>query len=296
MVLWLTTTGWLVVAKVLPPWLVGDPPNYQKIVEAQNPLPPVGWTVMLDDKPVGWSLTDTKLQPTGLTEIHGRVHFDSMPLEEMMPGWLRTFSRLVSKPVQKLKMDARSELFIDAFGRLYRFHSSMKLDPLNETVSMHGMVEGRRLEVRVRTSAVSFTREVPLPSNALLADALSPQTQLPGLHIGQKWTVPEFSPLLPSQNLLEIVHAKVEGMEPIIWNGAVENAWVVVYRADAGNVTEQAPKGKLWVRRDGAVLRQQASLFDMTLTFVRLPEDEAAKLVARAGRHWWNLKSELRLP
>jgi hypothetical protein len=292
----LTTTGWLVVKKVLPPLLVGDPPNYLKIAEAQNPLPPVGWTVMLGDKPVGWSLTDTKLQPTGLTEIYGRVHFDAMPLDEVMPGWCRTFSHWLNKPVQTLKMDAGSELFIDAFGRLDRFHSSMRLDPLNETVSITGNVEGRQLEVMVRTNAISFTREIPLPPNALLSDALSPQTQLPGLHVDQTWTVPEFSPLRPTTNLLEIIRATVEGMEPIVWNGRMENVWVVVYRVDAGNVAEQTPKGKLWVRRDGAVLQQQVSLFDRTFTFVRLPDNKAAKLVARAGRHWWNLESGLHLP
>jgi hypothetical protein len=292
----LTTTGWLVTEKVLPSLLVGDPPNYLRIAESQNPLPPVGWTVLLDDRPVGWSLTDTKLQPSGLTEIHGRVHFDAIPIEKTMPGWLRVLSPLVGKPIQGLRIDAVSELFIDAFGRLYCFNSSMRLDRLNETVSMHGTVEGHQLEVMVRTSAMSFTRKVSLPSDALLADALSPQTRLPGLHVNQEWTVPEFNPLMPSSNPMEIVHASVKGTEPIIWNGTLENAWVVEYRADAGNVAERTPRGKLWVRRDGAVLRQQTSLLDMTLTFVRMSDDEAANMETSAGKQWWILESEQRRP
>ena len=34
--LWLSATGWLVVEKVLPPMLVGQPPNYRSVVEAHE--------------------------------------------------------------------------------------------------------------------------------------------------------------------------------------------------------------------------------------------------------------------
>ena len=80
-VLWLATMSWLVTEKVLPPLLVGEPPSYRQIIEAQNRDPPVGWQVLWKGQPLGWALTDTKLQPNGLTtEIHGRVHFDALPL------------------------------------------------------------------------------------------------------------------------------------------------------------------------------------------------------------------------
>jgi len=35
-VLWLATMSWLVKEKVLPPLLIGEPPSYSEIIEAQN--------------------------------------------------------------------------------------------------------------------------------------------------------------------------------------------------------------------------------------------------------------------
>ena len=54
----------------------------------------------------------------------------------------------------------------------------------------------------------------------------------------------------------------------------------MVYHADAGLGfgSDRAPRGRLWVRPDGTVLRQQSMLLGCTLTFVRLSGDEAAAL------------------
>lgn len=294
--LWLGTMTWLVKEKVLPSLLVGEPPSYSKIIEAQRQTPPVGWRVSFNNRPIGWALTDTKLQSSGLTEIHGRVHFDTLPLQEMMPGWLRSLSRLIEHPADKLQMDARSVLTIDALGHLVRFNSKVRVDPLNEVICVRGTVEGRKLELLVRTGPASFSSEAMLPSDALLSDALSPQTQLPGLRIGQKWTVPVYSPLWPAKYPLEIIHATVEDMEPVFWNGAMEDAWLVVYRNDpsSGTAEGQAPRGKLWVHRNGTVLRQQVLLFDSTITFVRMPDDEAVELAESAGEEWWSTENEQR--
>ena len=124
---------------------------------------------------------------------------------------------------------------IDSFGRLLRFDSAVQLEPLNEVISMQGTVEGGQLELLVRAGNQSFSHEVSLPPKALLSDALSPQTQLPGLHVGQTWTVPVYNPLWPTKSPIEIIYAKVEGTEPIFWNGAIEDAWLVVYRSDSGS-------------------------------------------------------------
>ena len=84
---------------------------------------------------------------------------------------------------------------------------------------MRGTVEGGQLELVVRSGDQSFSHEVSLPPKALLADALSPQTRLPGLHVGQTWSVPVFNPLWPSKSPIEIISAKVEESEAILWNG-----------------------------------------------------------------------------
>ena len=289
--LWLATMGWLVEEKVLPPLLFGEPPSYRSIVEAQQNAPPVGWHMSLNGRPLGWALTDTQLQSTGLTEIRGRVHFNALPLAEMMPSWLRSLAGLNERSAGPLQMDARSLLAIDPLGHLVRFDSTARVDPLKEVISVQGIVEGRRLQLLVRTGNVPFSSETSLPSDALLCDALSPQTQLPGLRAGQTWTVPVYSPLCLAKTPLEIIHATVEGTEPILWNGAIEEAWLVRYtnepRSSAGN--NQSPRGTLWVRRDGTVLKQQVVLLGATVTFARLPDDKAAELVKAEGPQWWIL-------
>jgi hypothetical protein len=292
--LWLATMGWLVEAKVLPLLLFGEPPSYRRIVEAQQNAPPVGWRVALNDRPLGWALTDTQLQSTGLTEIRGRVHFDALPLGELMPNWLRSLSGLNEWSSGPLQMDAQSLLAIDPLGHLVRFDSTARVDPFNGVISVQGIVDGRRLQLLVRSGNAPFSSETSLPSDALLCDALSPQTQLPGLRAGQEWTVPVYSPFCLAKTPLEIIHAKVEGRVPFLWNGLIENVWVVMYRNDPGSDAgrNQSPRGTLWVRRDGTVLKQQVELLGATVMFERLPDDKAAELVEAQGPQWWILREQ----
>jgi hypothetical protein len=286
--LWLVTMSWLVIAKVLPPLLVGEPPSYRQVIEAQDRDPVVGWRVLSKGQSLGWALTDTKSQPTGLTEVHGRVHFDAFPLSSMAPIWLQPFLVLAKKPLDHLSLDANSAMLIDGFGRLLRFDSAVRLEPLIDEISMRGSVDGSQLQLQVRSGNQSFTHEISLPPKALLADALSPQTRLPGLHVGQSWTVPVFNPLWPTKSPIEIISAKVEEEESILWNGELQNTLVVVYRYDSGTGgAKQNAQGKLWVRRDGVVLKQEAMLFDSSIVFVRLSEKEAKKLVNAVGPRWW---------
>jgi hypothetical protein len=129
----------------------------------------------------------------------------------------------------------------------------------------------------------------------LLCDAFSPQSQLPGLRVGQTWTVPVFTPLAFGKSPVEIVYATVESVEPVLWNGSMTDCWLVVYRTDTGNGgSHREWRGKLWVSRDGTVVKQQVVLFDSTITFDRLPEDEALKLAKAAGPQWWSMENDLR--
>ena len=279
-ILWLSAMSWLVIQKVLPSLLVGQPPSYRTILAAQKRQPPVAWTMALNGRNIGWALCTTSRLPNGLTEIHSRVHFEELPLQELTPGWLRTLLRVAELPTGQLEMDVRSTLTIDPLGRLVRFDSTVQLDQFDDVIKLRGTVEGTALELVVRTGDFSYTTEAYLPANALVGDALSPQTQLPGLRKGQTWTVPTYSPLRPPNNPLEVLQATVEGLEPIIWDGHTEETWLVVYRADPGFRLggKQKAKGRLWVRRDGTVLEQQMKLLNSTMTFVRLSDHRAARL------------------
>ncbi len=288
-ILWLATMCWLVQDKVLPLLAIGDPPSLPEIVDSQADDPPVGWEILIDDQPLGWALTETKKRDSGMREIRGRVHVDEFPLERIVPGWLHPFSQLVGRSVDQLRIDARSVLRVDALGHLLCFESSLRLDPPDEVIGMSGIVERGRLRIVVRASGISITREFSFPSNALPGDFFSPQSRLPGLHDGQTWSVPIYSPLWPSKKPLKIIHAAVEGLEPMSYGGAIENVWLVVYRNDTGGADddERNRLGRLWVRRDGTVLRQQSRFSNSTVTFVRMTRRRTAKLVESADKRWW---------
>ena len=68
--------------------------------------------------------------------------------------------------------------------------------------------------------------------------------------------------------------------------------WSTAANAESGADGSQTPRGQLWVRRDGTVLRQQVCLFDAAITFDRLPDSEAEELAKAAGRQWWIMEYE----
>ncbi len=295
-VLWLATMTWLVKEKVLPQLLVGERPSNREVLLAQTGSPPVGWRISMDNRRLGWALTEAVLQPDGLTEIHGRVHFDKFPLEKMMPGWLQPVFQLLGKPADILRidaMDARSTLTVDALGQLLRLDSTVRLEPLGEAISVRGTVEGGKLELLLCGGGVSFTHEILMPSDAFLSDLLSPQSQLPGLRDGQSWSVPVYNPLSPGKNPVEIIFATVDGTDQKVWGGASVNAWRVVYRSDPGNgpAADQNIRGIVWVRRNGRVIQQQVRMSGSIIDFVRLTRKEAAELVKAAGRQWWTVET-----
>ena len=282
--LWLATMSWLVVDKVVPPLLIGDPPNRRTILEAKRHEPPVGWKIAFNQRSLGWALSTTTRQPSGLTEIGSRVHFDEVPLGELIPNWLRGLMRLGDLPLGELQMDAESNLVVDALGQLSRFQSTVRLAPLDNLVKLSGEVEQSKLNLTARWGDAHYTTEVPLPKDALPNDALSPQTQLPGLRKGQTWPVPVYSPLSPGDPL-EILSAAVVGREPVLYDGRTENAWLVIYHSDPGSglSSNEKARGRLWVRADGTVLKQQVMVLGSTVTFMRLSKKQTALLEKRAA-------------
>ncbi len=278
-VLWLTSMSWLVVKKVLPPLLVGQPPSYRTIVQAQRNEPPVGWEIDLNGRTIGWAVNKAERLPNQVTEIHSRIHIDQLPLNKLVSGNLRFLLNAVDWPNIAIGMETQNIVTIDPLGRLSHFQSAVKLVPLGMVLKLKGMVDGDRLRLTAYSENFSYPTELPLPPEGTLGDAVAPQTQLPGLRRGQAWTVPVYNPLRPQQPL-EILQAKVEDSTSLSWNGRTHSVWRVVYRRDsgAGLGSSDTPCGRLWVRRDGTVLKQETTLLGSTLTFVRLPNDASLEL------------------
>lgn len=279
--LWLTTMTWLVTEKVLPPLVLGEPPSSQTVLEAQRNEPPVGWTMRVDGEPMGWAVNRTERLDQGTTQINSLVQFDRISLAQLAPGWLGT---LVDS-TGEFGLQAESTLIFDPLGRLSTFNSQVRIMPLHEVIFLQGVMQGNILKLEVRFGTVTYEKETYLRSDGLLADALSPQTQLPGLRIGQRWTVPVYSPLRASEQPLEILQATVEDLVPVVWQNRSEETWLVVYRGDPGTSSvSQSARGRLWVRRDGTVIRQEVQFLNALIQFERLPDDEAAALAERAQK------------
>jgi len=292
--LWLATMSWLVSQKILPGLLRGEPPNYRSILEAGRDNPAVGWDLAIkkrvpgtDDsagkqRRVGWAITTTEPLATDVTAIRSRVHFDEVPLEELTPGLLRSLGRLLEQSISWGPMDVESTVVIDPLGRLLSFDSVVAVDPLTQKIKVQGSVEGADLKLSVRSGQFQRETSLRLPSDALLGGTFSPQTHLPGLRRGQSWTVPVCNPLSP-QDPVDVLQATVEYLEPFCWQGQTEEVWVVVYRGNPGSGPgrEQQPRARLWVRRDGTVLRQEVAVLDATMIFQRWPDSKTAKLAQR---------------
>ncbi len=270
--LWLTTMAWLVFNKVLPPLLVGEPPEFV----AQTAAEPICWHVHWNHRPLGWAASKTVAGVDGVTEVHSRVVVNRLPLDEMAPVWLKSFVNRMGS----VDMDARSRLEFDPLNRLSSFRTTIRIGEVKEAIQMSGTVVNSLLELTVRSGDLVYTVEHNLPSSSLLGNDLAPQTHLPDLHVGQTWTMPIYSPFHPPSSPLDILRATVDQEEMLNWEGRLVKTMLVVYRDEGGSgyFKPDEHRGKIWVRRDGAVLKQEMKLFDTVLSFVRMSDEEAADL------------------
>jgi len=232
--LWLSTMTWLVWQKVLPPLLVGDPPKQGEILAARSHDRAVGWDVSFNGHALGWAASTTVALPDGGAELRASVHFDRLPVAEITPGWIQTLFKLAEHEAKRIQLDAQSWVHLDQAGRPSRFRSVVEFRPLGETIELEGQIAGTRLSLVARSGEFSYTTESYLPVGALVGDSLAPQTQLPGLHLGQTWTAPAFSPLRPPNSPVEILRATVERMVLFPWSGVNHDAWLVSYRSESG--------------------------------------------------------------
>jgi len=310
-VLWLSAMSWLTVAKVLPPLLLGEPPSYRSILEAREDEGAVGWSIAQGKRELGWAISTTVRHPGQLAEIRSRVHLDGLRIDEMVHGWLGALLQGIAPGIDeltRLKLDAKNTFTVDALGHLLGFQSTvrfelpggvMKAAHINAddlVVRMSGTLDEAHLNVTVRLGNLEYTAPASLPRGVMLGDALSPQTLLPGLSLGQTWKVETYSPRVnlsyerPLGYKAECLQATVEDVHRIHWDGHDLQTWLVVLRADSGFsfLRNRPAEGRMWVCCDDAVLaggtvvRQEVTVFDKPTVFERLPEHRVAELEKQA--------------
>ena len=270
---WLSTMTWLVLFKVLPPLMVGEPPNYVSVLAEmdQHAQAPSKWRILLDGESIGSAETWMEPQDEGISHIHSRVKLRSPPSGGTQLSGLALIENLLHSPGSSFELEAKSRFEIDPLGRLVVFETTLGLGAHEDAVRLRGTVEGNNLRLQFSSGDFVHNTTVPLASNGLVGDGFSPRDRLPGLRVGQKWTVPIYSPFRSGTDPMEILEAVVDRRETVDWNGRRYPALLVIYRRDAGAGLQDAeePRAKIWVLADGLVVRQEAMLMGSWIQFVR---------------------------
>lgn len=296
---WCLTTGWLLVAKILPSLSPGSPPGYQALYMAGSEPIAVAWSVLWNDQPLGWAASQAYPAEGGEMTVESLMNLDRVSIDEILPGWgrglMRRFAEVaaseqtatsprvperapsaVSLAPSVLSLRARGRLAIDAAGGLRSFSSSINLPGTSDVVQLDGTVDDGHVRVAIRAGELRYEASRHLPSTIVLGDEFSPQATMPGLEPGKRWTIPTYSPLRFGGSPIDVLHAHVVGEETMFWEDHLVRAHVVEYRDDP--VAHHKPRARLWVDKSGRVLRQDSQFFGSTLSFVRRSDDAARAL------------------
>jgi hypothetical protein len=285
---WCATMTWLVVAKIVPPLRVGEPPSYAKILQQSGDEPPVGWQIQFDNRTIGWAANKLVRRKDGITDLYSRVYLGKLPWDELAPGLLGSVLKPVLVNLGPMDVDKKTRLVIDPLGRLVEFESRVRMGSLADVVKVQGQIEGAKLKLSAQSGELPYKVEQSLPPNALMNEELSPQVRMPGLRVGQAWTVPLYSPFRAPNSPVEVLQAVVERQERLTWGGKSVPCHVVVYRADSGATAAAAdPRGRMWVDPEGFVLRQEITIMGSHLHFVRLGSKVAEDVCTALGHDWF---------
>ncbi len=287
LVLWLAAMSWLVARKVLPPLLIGEPPVYASMA-ADKPQPPVAWFLDFNHTRVGWAISEITRQSTDVTELYSLIHFDGLPLEQLLPAYMRELASAGIQSIKGVQLEVESHMLINPLNQLQSFDSRLKFHPYagQSLIAIEGNVDNDKLKLAFRIGDKPQEKlEFSMPESKI-RDSFAPETELQRLHQGQSWTLVTYSPLASSPlDLLEhrapteVLLARVEEQTAIMWSGHMEPVWLVVYRSDANQADDDKNvRNRLWVRMDGTVVREEVLLSGNSLLFSRMSADAVARL------------------
>jgi hypothetical protein len=228
---------------------------------------------------MGWAVSAHNTDKNGFTTIVSHVHFDFVPLDDMLPMILSGFwNSMVQTDQKDFSMDAESELKIDTHGQLYKLSLIISTPSIPTPIRISGNVSEKKLRLRIRMGDYQESVQYDYAGDAILGNDLMPQTRMPNLYLGQEWTVPVYSPFrTKSGTSVEMFQAKVESRDSISWSGSETPTWQVVLRRESGALfgNSRAARTKLWVDMNGEVLKQECFMFGSRLAFVRTQEGKS---------------------
>lgn len=285
---WAAAMSWLVATKVAPALRGGDRPQYVALPAEPGGGPQIDcWTMSWDERKVGWAASMVERHSDGLAQSKSYVQFDELPLDEMLDQMFgaaaRIFRPLLGEGGVDVPMSIQSRMLFNSLDQLVDFETQVRLSPEQRLALLRGKIDEGRLQLRVQLGEAvlggeppEFKREIQLSPDALVVDAFTPQSKLYPLWVGQAWTMRVYRPFPPSSPE-RLIEGRVEELTQLEWQGEEVEAFLVVYRDDpgAGVTATREPLSRMWVRRDGLVLRQEIAIGSKRFALERMSGDEA---------------------
>ena len=273
--------SWLFISRVLPTILSDTPPGYQSIYTPTKDTSTVGWTIMLNNSPVGSALSIVEPSPSDTVTVWSNLQLDKLPLNDLLPPWANSLlGANVGTLHPSIELDALGCMTINSRGELQDFQSIVKVPGVGQTVHLHGNITpGNKVTVSLHSGQLQYETSRQLPNNLSIRDELSPQATMTGVSQGQRWTVPIYSPLRPSHKPIEILYASVAGHEVLYFDNQLVNTDIVNYRTTPND--HQPPRSRMWIGPRGRVLQHESTILGSKLLFQRRTDTVAASLTSR---------------
>jgi hypothetical protein len=260
---WAVAATGLAHRDLLPELNVGGPPDLRAVTIAAGDSGPVRWSLQVvdaaagpdDRRTVGQAVTESKRLADGWVEMTSKVWIDSGRLLKGTPLENRTGERI----------EFISTYQVDPSGNLRSFHAGVRsLSDPGEVLRIDGRLKDRVMEVVSRGPLPIMNRrlEFEYKERGLVGSQFGPIDRLPNLHVGQRWDERVANPLT---GRVETVRAEVTQKAVIHWDKGPVSTLEVVHRSSALSA-------RTWVRRDGAVLRQEVPFPLLRLVLERQPD------------------------
>lgn len=280
--------GWLVTTKIVPALRQGTPPDLRDEFAGKENAPPapVAWELTWNDEPIGSTVSQAYTDEGEPAEFRSLVQLRNLAVKEVAHEFLGSMAfladTLLGSAAARIDLAIATRLRLDWESELEGFEASVRSGDALDLLFVRGQrTEDDRLRLTLVTgdSSLEVPQEFNLPPKARYAEAFSPRTRMQGLSVGQQWTTPVVNPLGAASNSVRLVESLVESRETITWQDAPVETFVVVYRYDSGSgAVARDPVGKVWVRDDGLVIRQELPIGTARVRFERTSDERAREL------------------
>ena len=261
---WLICTGMLIYRDVLPEYLVGEPPDWKRMVNKPETRP-TRWLIAVDEggeknRVIGQAFNEIKKRADGGTSFTSRVKIDAKGLFQGTP----------LQVAESTKFQFVNTTNVTPQGLLDQIKAEVLVEELGEKpiLVIQGMPTNQnKLDIRFSSSIsplLNFRQLIDYAPKDMVRGGLEPIDQLPGLRIGQRWTTQILQPMTARPDSIK---SEVIALSRIFWNGNPTEVLIVEHKASTFSA-------KTWVRRDGLVLRQQLPTPLVKLVLERDPERE----------------------